>query len=288
MTFARLNPFEYQLLDFGGGRKLEQFGSVVLDRYSPAAEGFSPASPQLWKQAVSQYVRRTETEGDWINADALPQTWDVGAGPLRFRLKPTRFGHLGLFPEQFANWQWLHEACEQADRPLKLLNLFGYTGGSTLASALAGAEVTHVDAAGNVVKWARQNAEQSGLAEAPIRWIAEDVRKFVKREIKRGTQYDGVILDPPSYGHGSKGEVWRIGRHLQPLLEMVAQIVPQPELLLMTCHSPGFEEKQLRGLWREAFPQLRANKLEAGALTISDAMGRQLPAGYFASYRARD
>lgn len=288
MTSARLAPFEYQLLDFGSGRKLERFGSVVLDRYSPAAEGFSAAAPRLWQEAVSRYVRRTETEGDWIDAEALPETWEVAAGPLHFRLKPTRFGHLGIFPEQFANWQWLHETCQSAGRPLKILNLFAYTGGSTLAAALAGAEVTHLDAAGNVVRWARQNAERSGLAEAPIRWIAEDARKFVKREINRGTRYDGVILDPPSYGHGSKGEVWRIGRHLEPLLGLVAQLLEKPELLLLTCHSPGFEEKQLRGLLREVFPQLAARQVESGALTLSDAQGRHLPSGYFARYRDQD
>jgi len=285
MTAADLASFQYSLLDFGSGRKLEQFGSVVLDRYSPSAEGFRATKPKLWSQAIAKYVRRNETQGDWLDADRLPQTWQVTAGPLKFRLKTTKFGHLGLFPEQFANWQWLTQTCQASPRPLKVLNLFAYTGGSSLACALGGAEVTHVDAAANVVKWARTNAELSGLSDAPIRWIAEDARKFVKREIKRGNTYDGVILDPPSYGHGSKGEVWRIDKHLPLLMGYLNELLAEdPKLVLLTCHSPGYEDDTLRRMLDEAFPAVTAKQIESGPLTIPDQNGRRLPSGYYASF----
>lgn len=285
MTAAELGSFQYSLLDFGSGRKLEQFGSVVLDRYSPSAEGFRATKPALWNQAIARYVRRSETQGDWLDADRLPPTWDVAAGPLKFRLKTTKFGHLGLFPEQFANWKWLTETCQASSRPLRILNLFAYTGGSSLACALGGAEVTHVDAAANVVKWARTNAELSGMADAPIRWIAEDAPKFVKREIKRGNTYDGVILDPPTYGHGSKGEVWRIGKHLPLLMGYLNQLLAEdPKLVLLTCHSPGYEDLALKQMTQEAFPGISPKKIEAGPLTIPDRNGRHLPSGYYASF----
>lgn len=284
MTAADLASFQYSLLDFGSGRKLEQFGSVVLDRYSPSAEGFKATKPNLWSQAIAKYVRRNETQGDWLNADRLPPAWEVAAGPLKFRLKTTKFGHLGLFPEQFANWKWLTQTCRNSPQPLRILNLFAYTGGSSLACALGGAVVTHVDAAANVVKWARSNAELSGMADAPIRWIAEDARKFVKREIKRGNTYDGVILDPPSYGHGSKGEVWRIGKHLPLLMGTLNELLAEaPKLALLTCHSPGYEDLALKRMIGEAFPNVSPPQIEAGALTIQDRNGRHLPSGYYAS-----
>ncbi len=289
MPPVSLLPFEYSLLDFGGGRKLERFGPVILDRYSPSAEGCPIQSPHLWHEATARYVRRNETQGEWQERAPLPARWEIAAGPLRFRLKTTAFGHLGLFPEQFANWQWLQQACAAAERPLRILNLFAYTGGATLACVSAGAEVTHVDAAANVVKWARANAALSSMAEAPIRWIAEDARKFVKREHKRGNHYDGVILDPPTYGHGSKGEVWRIGRHLPLLMGHLSQLLADvPRLVLLTCHSPGYEAAALKNLVQETFPQLAPSRIEAGPLQIADRQQRQLPSGHFARFHNPD
>lgn len=289
MHDSELASFQYSLLDFGEGRKLERFGKVVLDRYSPSAEGFKARSPQIWSQAVARYVRRNETDGDWLDAQRLPENWQVAAGQLKFRLKTTKFGHLGIFPEQFANWKWLAETCQKNPEPLKVLNLFAYTGGSSLACALGNAEVTHVDAAANVVKWARGNAELSQMQSAPIRWIAEDARKFVKREIKRGNRYDGVILDPPSYGHGSKGEVWRIGKHLPLLMRNLNELLSEaPKLILLTCHSPGYEADALRALIAEHFPSVSSRVIEAGPLTIADSQGRQLPSGYSARFQNVD
>jgi len=280
-------PWDYELIDFGSGRKLERFGKLTLDRYSPSADGFLMECPELWKNADARYVRQADTQGEWNGIETFPLRWNVQAGAISFELKTTNFGHLGLFPEQFANWCWLYEACRESNKPLRILNLFGYTGASTLACAAAGADVTHVDAAGNVVKWARQNAERSSLALPPIRWIAEDARKFVKRELKRENYYDGVILDPPSYGHGAKGEVWRIGKHLEPLLRNLNDLTEaSASLLLLTCHSPGYEAAPLKKLLTRYFPQLGLRDIDAGSLTLTDQKGRDLPSGYFARYRA--
>nr|MBC8426721.1 class I SAM-dependent methyltransferase [bacterium] len=201
---------QYQLLDFGDGRRLERFGPLVLDRPCPAAEEVTPAEPALWQAADGRFARTDGKQGEWMSAGPLPERWTISHGPLTLELKRTEFGHLGVFAEQAANWDWLTEQISAAHppgrtpdaggSPLKVLNLFAYTGASTLAAAAAGAQVTHVDAARNVLAWARRNADLSAMSAAPIRWIAEDAQKFVGRELKRENRYDAVILDPPSYG----------------------------------------------------------------------------------------
>ena len=221
----------YELLDFGDGRRLERFGPLTLDRPCPAAETFARQCPAAWQAADARFERSDENEGQWTCRRELPPRWEIALGRLVLELKRTEFGHLGVFPEQVENWRWLAE--QLADCPnlggekpsrLRVLNLFAYTGGSTLAAAAAGAEVVHVDAARNIVAWARRNAELSGLANAPIHWIADDALKFVTRELRRGRRYDAVILDPPSYGHGPHGEVWRLAQHLPQLLELCGQL----------------------------------------------------------------
>lgn len=269
---------EYALIDCGGGRKLERLGAHVVDRPSPAAEGFPPGDRTLWTSATLRYDRET---GQWHGAE-LPASWIVRHGELAFELRPTEFGHVGLFPEQAANWDWITRAVATSDRPLKLLNLFAYTGGSTLAAAAAGAEVTHIDAARNVVVWARRNAELSGLSDRPVRWIAEDARKFVQRERKRGRRYDGVILDPPSYGHGPSGEAWKIEQHLEPLLADCAELTGGDcRLVLLTCHSPGYEGAVLGRLVRAAFGE---GRVVTGELALQSTTGRRLPSGHFARW----
>jgi 23S rRNA (cytosine1962-C5)-methyltransferase len=256
----------YQLLDFGEGRKLERFGDYVVDRPAPAADGIVRAQPEIWSQATARFEllerQRGAERGRWLPADALPQRWIVAfgrpgpegapdrreapaalSGPLVFELKPTDFGHLGVFPEQATNWEWIarqvQTAATDGTRP-KVLNLFAHTGGSTLAAALAGAEVVHVDSAKSAVAWARRNAELSGLADAPIRWIVEDAVRFVERELKRGNRYDGVILDPPSYGHGPAGEPWKLESDLPALMAACAELIAvTPRFLVLTCHTPG-------------------------------------------------
>ncbi len=274
---------QYELLDFGDGRRLERFGDVTLDRPCPAAEGIVRADLAAWPRADARFDRGDAQEGQWTCRRTLPQTWTIAHGPLVLELKRTAFGHLGVFPEQAANWQWIAEQIGQS-RPIRVLNLFAYTGGSTLAAAVAGAEVAHVDAARNIVAWARRNAAHSGLADAPVRWIAEDAVKFVKRELRRGNRYDAVILDPPSYGHGTHGEVWRLAGHLPRLLELCAQLTgPQRRFMLLTCHTPEFEPARLARLMTDALDSATEHGgrdvIDTRPLTIRAATGRELPSG---------
>jgi 23S rRNA (cytosine1962-C5)-methyltransferase len=227
----------YQLLDFGAGRKLERLGAYLLDRPSPAAAGARRQQPELWQAASARFQRRDDGLGVWQTSGPIDSPWNVAFGAFTLELKLTEFGHLGVFPEQASNWRWIAEQVRRLDRP-KVLNLFAYTGASTLAAAAAGAEVVHVDAASNVVAWARRNAEASGLAAAPIRWIVDDAVKFVRRELKRGQRYDAVLLDPPAYGHGPAGQSWKLDAQLDELLAMCFELCRGRErFALLTCHS---------------------------------------------------
>jgi 23S rRNA (cytosine1962-C5)-methyltransferase len=278
------NPKEYRLLDFGDGRKLERFGDIVLDRVCPAAEGLSIGEPAIWAQAAARYERTTGDRGFWRTLPIVPAApWTIAHGSLRFELKLTDFGHLGVFPEQAVNWDWIADQVRRAaPQPLKVLNLFAYTGGSTLAAAAAGAEVVHVDAARNTVDWARRNAELSGLAAAPIRWIAEDAALFVRRELKRGHRYQAVILDPPSYGHGPKGEVWKLADALPELLSLCAELTAADRrFVLLSCHSPGFGPGELGRLMAQTFGE---NGIETSEMFVRTESGRQLPCGAAARF----
>jgi len=274
-------PDQYQLLDFGEGRRLETFGPWRLDRPCPAAETLNRSAPDAWASADARFERTGAEQGEWITAgDTMPKRWTISHGQLRFELKRSEFGHVGLFPEQAANWDWIAREVVSAGRTLKILNLFAYTGGSTLAAAAAGAEVVHVDAARNTVGWARRNAELSDLAEAPVRWIGEDAMKFVKREHRRGNRYDAVVLDPPSYGHGPRGEVWRLAKHLPQLLAWCAALLDgRGRFLLLTCHTPGFTPERLGAMTAEALGPGEAGAIPAETLRLQDAGGRFLPSG---------
>jgi 23S rRNA (cytosine1962-C5)-methyltransferase len=291
---------DYQLLDFGDSRRLERFGALVLDRPCAAAESAAKAKPVLWERADARFVRTEGKEGEWKSHRPLPERWTIVHGQVTLELKRTEFGHLGVFPEQAANWDWLAERIRRVgsvpetppsdpsgDRPpLRVLNLFAYTGASTLTAAAAGAEVVHVDAARNVVAWARRNAELSGLPDAPVRWIAEDAMKFVKRELKRGNRYDAVILDPPSYGHGPRGEVWRLSKHLPRLLEMCGELTAgRRRFLLITCHTPKFGPARLERLVAGTFG---AGRIAAEHLILKSSTGRELPSGVVVRWEAED
>jgi 23S rRNA (cytosine1962-C5)-methyltransferase len=278
---------QYQLLDFGAGRRLERFGPLVLDRPCPAAEAVARAAPRLWSAADARFDRVAGEQGKWTLRGQVPSAWTIGRGPLVFELKRTDFGHVGLFLEQAGNWDWLGEQIARCgsrmSRPLKLLNLFAYTGGSTLAAAAAGAEVTHVDAARNVTAWARRNAELSGLGGAPIRWLTEDAVKFVQREVRRGKRYDAVVLDPPSYGHGPRGEPWQLDRHLSDLLAMCAELTaPAPRFVLLTCHTPGYTLQRLREVLASGLSTNVA--IDAADLVLPASSGRALPSGVVARW----
>jgi 23S rRNA (cytosine1962-C5)-methyltransferase len=271
---------EYELLDFGGGRKLERFGAVVLDRPCPVAKSALRAQPKLWDQTTARYARTRGGQGAWTSAERLPDPWIVRRGALTFELKAAPFGHVGLFPEQTENWDWIGESLAETGRRGKVLNLFAYTGGSTLAAAAAGAEVVHVDAAKNSVAWARRNAKRSGLAEAPIRWIVDDAGEFVAREIRRGSNYDGVILDPPSYGHDPRGRAWRIERDLPPLLRACVELTGgKPNFLLLSCHSEEWSADRLIDCLRHEGLSGREAAISAVPLHLGSRDGRTLSCG---------
>lgn len=280
-------PDQYSLLDFGAGRRLERFGAFTLDRPCPASEKIPCAHPQSWRDAAARFSDRGSGNETWTDNADLPDRWTIDHRPFRFELKRTEFGHLGVFPEQVVNWDWIARQVEAFGPGMKVLNLFAYTGGCTLAAAAAGAEVVHVDAAKNTVGWARRNAELSGLADAPIRWIVDDAAKFVRREVKRGNAYDAVILDPPSYGHGARGEVWRLSKHLVPLLKNCAQLTSgRRQFLLLTCHTPGYGPEELTGLLRKCCADTPGN-LHAAPLTISSTDGRKMSSGILARWSTR-
>lgn len=271
----------YQLVDFGNGRKLERFDPFLIDRPSPAAEGHGRVDPDAWRQATARFERRgSKKKGSWNPKTALPATWKFSLGTFQLELKPTDFGHLGVFVEQAPNWNWIGRRIRATDRSPKVLNLFAYTGASTLAAAAAGAEVVHVDAARNVIAWARRNAEHSELTAAPIRWICEDALKFVDRELRRGHQYDAIILDPPSYGRGPKGETWKLTTDLLPLLHACGQLTAKRrDFVVLTCHSPGFGPAELEACLADAmFGHCQAGG-SARHLYLSTTDGRKLNAG---------
>ena len=200
---------DYEVIDCSGGEKLERWGRYILIRPDPQVIWNTQKSEKEWKKRNGHYHRSNKGGGEW-EFFGLPEQWSIRYRNLTFHLKPFRFKHTGLFPEQAVNWDWCAEKIRQAGRPIKVLNLFAYTGGATLSAAAAGASVTHVDASKGMVTWAKENAIASGLKEAPVRWIVDDCVKFAEREIRRGNHYDAVIMDPPSYGRGPKGEIWKI------------------------------------------------------------------------------
>ncbi|HEX7448206.1 MAG TPA: class I SAM-dependent methyltransferase [Pirellulales bacterium] len=285
-----LNADQYELLDFGRGRKLERFGERIVDRPSPAAERMLEATPDLWRQATARYERTSGDQGAWRSAATAagknlppPRDWIIRHGPLTLDLRLTEFGHVGLFPEQADNWTWIAQQVGGSPAPLRVLNLFAYTGAATLAAAAAGAEVTHVDASRATVAWARRNAELSGMTDRPIRWIVEDAPTFVRRELKRGRSYHAVILDPPSYGHGPKGEAWKLAEQLPGLLADCANLTADDRrFLLLTCHTPGFAPPALGRLLNQA---LGGGAIETADLYLSTSPGRQLPCGAMARGR---
>jgi len=273
---------DYELLDFGEGRKLERFGECVLDRPCPGAMDVALAKPQAWGDSDARYEGERAADGKWRRK--FPD-FVIATDWAKFKLAPLPSGQVGLFPEQFANWQWIAEQCRRAAKPLRVLNLFAYTGGSTLAAVSAGAEVTHVDAAKSMVARARANAKLSGLGERPIRWIVEDAIKFCQREVKRENEYDAVILDPPSYGHGPQGEAWSIRRDLLPLLELCGKLTAKRRaFVLCTCHTPGIGAAELSAYFSDGLFGHCGQPPRVGTLYLKTADGRKLPSGQFARW----
>ena len=230
---------DYELIDCGGGEKLERWGKHVLVRPDPQAIWQTPRNNPLWRRPDARYARASTGGGAWEKKD-VPAQWQVRYRELTFQVKPMNFKHTGLFPEQAANWDFAMEQIRRAGRPISVLNLFAYTGGATVACAAAGASVCHVDVARGMVSWGRDNARASGLEDAPIRWIVDDCAKFVEREIRRGRRYDAVIMDPPSYGRGPSGEVWKLEDSLWPFVELVAGVLSdEPLFFLINSYTTG-------------------------------------------------
>ena len=230
---------DYELIDCGRGEKLERWGDQLLVRPDPQAIWNTPRTHRGWKQNAGRYARSPSGGGQWQNK-SMPERWTVSYGSLTFNIKPMNFKHTGLFPEQAANWDFAQEQIRRAGRPISVLNLFAYTGGATVACAAAGASVCHVDAAKGMVQWARENAKSSGLEQAPIRWIVDDCGKFVEREIRRGKTYDAIIMDPPSYGRGPGGEVWKLEDNLYDFVKLCAGVLSErPLFVLINSYTTG-------------------------------------------------
>ena len=233
---------DYEVIDTSGGEKLERWGDYILVRPDPQVIWDTPRTDRRWKQKNGHYHRSSKGGGEW-EFFQLPEEWCIRYRELTFRLKPFSFKHTGLFPEQAVNWDWFSSIIKErkkAGQPVKVLNLFAYTGGATLAAAKAGAAVTHVDASKGMVSWAKENAAASGLADAPIRWLVDDCVKFVEREIRRGNTYDAIIMDPPSYGRGPKGEIWKIEDSIHSLIHLCSQVLSEkPLFFLINSYTTG-------------------------------------------------
>ena len=230
---------DYELLDCGSGEKLERWGGQILVRPDPQAIWETPRENRGWRSAQGRYHRSSSGGGHW-EKEKLPESWQGKYKDLTFQVKPMNFKHTGLFPEQAVNWDFAREKIERAGRPVRVLNLFAYTGGATVACAASGAQVCHCDAAKGMVSWAKENARVSGLENAPIRWIVDDCAKFVEREIRRGRTYDAIIMDPPSYGRGPGGEVWKLEDNLFPFVRLCTQVLSeQPLFVIINSYTTG-------------------------------------------------
>lgn len=239
---------DFELIDASEGEKLERWGDVLLARPDPQVIWNTPKGAH-WGKIDARYRRSAEGGGRWEQHTLKKAEWAIRYKNLRFLIRPTGFKHTGLFPEQAVNWDYMANAIQGANRPVKVLNLFAYTGGATLACAAAGASVVHVDAAKGMVQWARDNAKLSGLESAPIRWIVDDCKKFIEREIRRGNTYDGIVMDPPSYGRGPGGEVWKLEDHIFALCSLVTQLLsPDALFLLLNSYTTGLSPSVMQYL----------------------------------------
>ncbi len=271
---------DYEVIDTCAGEKLERWGDYILLRPDPQVIWETPKKNKAWRKLNAHYHRSSKGGGEWEFFD-LPQTWQIHYKELTFQLQPFQFKHTGLFPEQAVNWDWFGEKIRKVNRPVKVLNLFAYTGGATLAAAAAGASVTHVDASKGMVTWAKENAVASGLGEAPIRWLVDDCVKFVEREIRRGNKYDGIIMDPPSYGRGPKGEIWKIEEKIFPFIELCTQILSEDALFfLVNSYTTGLQPAVLTYMLNTALVPKFGGKVVADeiGLPVSDN-GLVLPCG---------
>lgn len=271
---------DYEVLDCSGGEKLERWGEYRLIRPDPQVIWNTPKNRPEWRKPNGHYHRSNRGGGEWEFFD-LPEQWSIRYKDLVFQLKPFSFKHTGLFPEQATNWDWFSDKIRKADRPVKVLNLFAYTGGATLAAAKAGAAVTHVDASKGMVAWAKENAKSSGLEDAPIRYIVDDCVKFVEREIRRGNHYDGIIMDPPSYGRGPKGEIWKIEDSIYPFIELCSNLLTdKPLFFLVNSYTTGLQPAVLTYMISTVVGKKFGGKVQAEEIGLPvSGNGLVLPCG---------
>ena len=272
---------DYELIDSGDGEKLERFGSIILRRPDPQALWNKGVSLTQWHEATAFFDKQ------WKGRKNIPDTWDITIDGKRFELKLSAFKHVGLFPEQRENWNWIESVVSRTKEPISVLNLFGYTGGATLSVLKAGGSVVHVDGSKTALSWAKRNAELSGLSEKSVRWILDDVLTFVKREVKRGHQYDAVIMDPPAFGHGPDGEVWKIEKHLPELIGLLSTLLSEkPLFVLVNGYAAGYSELAYGNLLKEC-QKTFGGSIEAGQVTIEETESKRLlPAGIFARWNS--
>ena len=271
---------DYELLDASDGERLERWGKYILVRPDPQIIWKGVARHPAWNKADGVYRRSSNGGGGWVK-QKTPEFWDISYGDLSFRLKPMGFKHTGLFPEQAANWDWFSSLIRNANRPIKVLNLFAYTGGATIAAAKAGAQVVHVDASKGMVAMAKENAALSGLENAPIRYIVDDCKKFIEREIRRGNRYDGIIMDPPSYGRGPGGEVWKLEDSIDEFVGLAAQVLSkEPLFFLINSYTTGLSPLTMSYILDLKVRSVYGGKIEAGEIGLPVTQtGGVLPCG---------
>ncbi len=279
---------EYELIETGDGEKLERWGNVILRRPDPQII-WPIKDKKMWDKADAHYHRSQSGGGQWEFKKKVPKRWTISFNELKFYIEPTGFKHTGLFPEQSVNWKWMINSIQKANRPIKVLNLFAYTGGATVATAYAGAEVCHVDAAKGMVSWAKENLALSGLADKPVRFITDDCMKFVQREIRRGKKYDGIIMDPPSYGRGPGGEIWKIEDSLYGFVEQCMGLLSdKPLFFLINSYTTGFSPTVLSNILKQTIGKRFKGTHSSGEVGIPVSnSGLVLPCGIYGRWENR-
>ena len=260
---------DYEILDMANGEKLERWGNITLIRPDPQIIWKEKSFPEKWKNANAKYNRSNTGGGNWNFIKPLPKSWQIKYKDLTFNIKPMGFKHTGIFPEQAVNWDWMMNKIRNSNREIKVLNLFAYTGGASVACLKAGASVCHVDSSKGMCEWAKENVASSGLRERPIRFLIDDVVKFVNREIRRGNKYDGIIMDPPSYGRGANGEVWKFEENIADLVKLCMNVLSdKPLFFLINSYTTGISSQVLENLLRINIPKKVGGKFSHGELGL--------------------
>ncbi len=277
---------DYEILDMADGVKLERWKNVILSRPDPQIIWKEKSFPEKWKNVNATYHRSSSGGGSWKYEKKMPEAWQIKYKDLTFNIKPMGFKHTGLFPEQAVNWDWMISKIQKSEKPIKVLNLFAYTGGATVACSYAGAEVCHVDSSKGMVTWAKENIQASSLQNNPVRFIVDDVFKFVNREIRRGNKYDAIIMDPPSYGRGTNGEVWKFEENLTELVELCSKVLSNnPLFFLINSYTTGISSMVLENILRLTIGKTHKGKVSSGELGLPMTDSKLiLPCGIYARW----